>query len=39
MYEKSIFDCQVLKHLAQFALTLEVLSDLKNVDAKKRALS
>ena len=39
MHEKCIFDCQVLKYLAQFVLTQEVLSDLKIVDAKKRALS
>lgn len=36
MHEKCIFDCQVLKYLAQFALTQEVLSDLKIVDAKKK---
>lgn len=38
-HEKCIFNCQVLKYLAQFALTQEVLSDLKIVDAKKSALS
>lgn len=36
MHVKCIFDCQVLKYLAQFALTQEVLSDLKIVDAKKK---
>lgn len=35
IHEKCIFDYQVLKYLAQFALTQEVLSDLKIVDAKK----
>lgn len=39
MPEKCIFDCQVLKYLARFALTQEVISDLKIVDAKKGALS
>lgn len=38
MHEKCIFDCQVLKYLAQFALTQEVLSDLKIVDDKKKSI-
>lgn len=39
VHEKCIFDCQVLKYLAPFALTQEVISDLKIVDAKKGTLS